>query len=200
MGEKNMPLSRRAWKLLRLALWSRKRGVFKRRLMMDIRLFLSYIKSLCYNPSHRLESIHYREHEFSFDETPIFHFRMRHPSSMRFRIPCLNTPSVDFDYDFEDDALCYNNHHPDANGYDRKSILTSGNEREEGDDLDDCESEDDARRSSAMVSSREKPQENDAGEIDLKAEEFIAKFYDQMKLQRQISYLQYHDMLSRGTS
>lgn len=30
-------------------------------------------------------------------------------------------------------------------------------------------------------------------EIDLRAEEFIAKFYEQMKLQRQISYLQYNE-------
>lgn len=31
-------------------------------------------------------------------------------------------------------------------------------------------------------------------EIDLRAEEFIAKFYEQMKIQRQISRLQYNDM------
>ncbi|XP_057776653.1 uncharacterized protein LOC130995399 [Salvia miltiorrhiza] len=30
-------------------------------------------------------------------------------------------------------------------------------------------------------------------EVDLKAEEFIANFYKQMKLQRQISYLQYNE-------
>ncbi|KAG6426832.1 hypothetical protein SASPL_111066 [Salvia splendens] len=33
-------------------------------------------------------------------------------------------------------------------------------------------------------------------EVDLKAEEFIANFYKQMKLQRQISYLQYHEKRS----
>lgn len=32
--------------------------------------------------------------------------------------------------------------------------------------------------------------------IDMKAEEFIAKFYQQIKLQRQISYLQYHETLA----
>ena len=37
-------------------------------------------------------------------------------------------------------------------------------------------------------------------EIDSKAEEFIARFYDQMKLQRQISYLQYNEMLERSMS
>ncbi|PHT94941.1 hypothetical protein BC332_02707 [Capsicum chinense] len=32
--------------------------------------------------------------------------------------------------------------------------------------------------------------------IDMKAEEFIAKFYEQIKLQRQISYLQCHGTLA----
>ncbi|XP_056168695.1 uncharacterized protein LOC130138498 [Syzygium oleosum] len=33
-----------------------------------------------------------------------------------------------------------------------------------------------------------------------RAEEFIAKIYEQMKLQRQISYLQYNEMLNRSAS
>nr|GME09853.1 uncharacterized protein LOC109191254 [Ipomoea batatas] len=42
---------------------------------------------------------------------------------------------------------------------------------------------------------------DDGGEeIDSKAEQFIAKFYDQIKLQRQISYLRYNEMLARGAN
>uniref|UniRef100_A0A0A9B6D4 Uncharacterized protein n=1 Tax=Arundo donax TaxID=35708 RepID=A0A0A9B6D4_ARUDO len=39
----------------------------------------------------------------------------------------------------------------------------------------------------------------DAG-VDVKAEEFIARFYAQMKLQRQISWLQYNEMMERSIS
>jgi hypothetical protein len=39
----------------------------------------------------------------------------------------------------------------------------------------------------------------DAG-VDVKAEEFIARFHAQMKLQRQISWLQYNEMMERSIS
>ncbi|RLN42787.1 hypothetical protein C2845_PM01G12840 [Panicum miliaceum] len=41
--------------------------------------------------------------------------------------------------------------------------------------------------------------EGDAG-VDVKADEFIARFYAQMKLQRQISWLQYNEMMQRSVS
>ncbi|KAL7198200.1 hypothetical protein ACSBR2_020674 [Camellia fascicularis] len=59
----------------------------------------------------------------------------------------------------------------------RKSFLKCGNE-------DDCED---------IVAC-------DDEENDLKAEQFIAKFYEQMKMQRQVSYLQYNEMIDRGTN
>ncbi|KAL6339560.1 hypothetical protein AAG906_034645 [Vitis piasezkii] len=168
-------LGRRAWNLLRLVLlWARKGGVFKRSLMMELRLVPKFLKKL---GNSRHDSIHYGERELSFDDTPIFHVKMHRPGSMRFKmphIPCIN-PQVDFDYDFE------------FNGDDggevgdgeeaRKSFLMGGDEEDSG--CGGCEEEEG---------------------IDVKAEEFIAKFYAQMKLQRQISYLQYNEMLNRGTS
>ncbi|XP_042491645.1 uncharacterized protein LOC122071343 [Macadamia integrifolia] len=114
----------------------------------------------------------------------------------RFRIPCLNPPPVVFDFD---EDLLFNNNQYD-NG--RKSLLLNGKEEEE-EDFDDCDSGDDGWTSSAVVSCREELLEEDddeGGEIDVRAEEFIAKFYQQMKLQLQISYIQYYDMLNRGTS
>lgn len=39
-----------------------------------------------------------------------------------------------------------------------------------------------------------------AGPVDIEAEEFIDRFYKQIKFQRQISLLQYQEMLARGAS
>ena len=168
---KNRGVARKAWNILRLALlWARKGGVFKRRIMMELR---QYIQRLGNNA--RQDRLHYGERELSFDETPIFHVKMnRRSSSMRFRlpnIPCITNPQVDFDYD--DDFI-----EEQAYGYDdgRKSFL-------KGQDEDD---DDDEEEEEEIVPSCE--QEDG---IDSRAEEFIAKFYAQMKLQRQISYLQY---------
>ncbi|XP_043721151.1 uncharacterized protein LOC122668680 [Telopea speciosissima] len=204
MGKKKTGFGRRAWKLLRLAfLWGRKGGVFRSRVMMDLRLLTSNIKQglLRHNNNYPYspDRIHNRERQFSFDDTPIFHFKMQRPASMRFRIPCLNPPSVDFDFDFDDDLL-YNNNNNNQFDNGRKSFLISGKEEE---DFDDCDSRNDRRRSSAVVSCQEElieEDEEEGGEIDIRAEEFIAKFYEQMKLQRQISYIQYNDMLNRGTN
>lgn len=109
----------------------------------------------------------YGERQLSFDDTPVIHVRMHRPSSLRFKlphIPCINPAQVDFnDFDFNED-----------NDYDdvaRKSFLKSADDEEYYGYDQVCE---------------------DQG-IDMKAEEFIAKFYEQMKLQRQISYLEYHD-------
>lgn len=172
-------IGRRTWNLLRMALlWARKGGVFKNRLMMDhFRMLPKFIKSLG-NHHHSKEdqqwgALHYGERQLSFDETPIIHVRMSRPSSLRFKIPnipCINPHPVDFDDDF--DAPCA-----------RKSFYRGA---EEEDEFDFCEEEVESVGC-------------DEG-IDRKAEEFIAKFYQQMKMQRQISYLQYNEMNNRGAN
>lgn len=138
--------------------------------MMDLRVVPKFLKSLGHATTTPRGQLHYyRERQLSFDKTPIFHVKMHRPASMRFNIPCI-TPQVDFDYDF-DDADC-----EDYDGA-RRSFL--GYHEEECDDQEKVPAEEE--------------------EIDLRAEEFIAKFYEQMKLQRQISYLQYTDKLNAGT-
>lgn len=62
----------------------------------------------------------------------------------------------------------------------------------EFDDDDDYVKE----RRSFLKEKQEDDNDDDDEGIDLKAEEFIANFYEQMKLQRQISYLQYNDNTS----
>ncbi|KAI6705832.1 hypothetical protein NL676_008794 [Syzygium grande] len=90
--------------------------------------------------------------------------------------PCIN-PHVnfnpEFDDDDDDDRLCYE--------YEavRKTFLKNGGEEETRFDKEDGRME----------------IEEEQG-IDRRAEEFIAKFYEQMKLQRQISHLQYNEMIN----
>lgn len=179
MQRKRSVVARRAWNILRLALlWARKGGIFKSRHLVDLRLLPKYIKSLRHTNDH-YGALHYGEREFSFDDTPIFHVKMHRPASLRFKmpnIPCIK-PQVDFDFDFDNDYErddeMYPDNHDDAP---RKSFLNTE------DEYVSCE-----------VSEEISCTGDEA--IDMKAEEFIAKFYDQIKLQRQISYLQYHETL-----
>ncbi|XP_010259377.1 PREDICTED: uncharacterized protein LOC104598837 [Nelumbo nucifera] len=193
MAKKKTSLGRRAWNLLRLALlWARKGGLLKRGLMMDLRILPNYIKSLR-NTAAR-DSIRYGERELSFDDTPLFHFKTPHrPASRRFHIPCINIPPVDFDFDFRDDYC--NDHDKKDGAYNQRGRRSFPGEEEEEERDYDCEGSRDDEQNSELVPCGEEEEG-----IDLRAEEFIAKFYAQIKLQRQISYLQYDEMLSRGAS
>ncbi|KAK3020571.1 hypothetical protein RJ639_046921 [Escallonia herrerae] len=181
--KKKADAARRAWNIVRLALlWARKGGVFKRRvlfLMMDLS---KNLRSLRHGHHRGALHYHYGERELSFDDTPVIHVKMHRPSSLRFRlphIPCINPRQVDFDFDFDDDD---NNAGDGGLYYDndvaRKSFLLESGDEGDTSGYEACE------------------EDNTSGGcdegIDLKAEEFIAKFYAQMKLQRQTSYLQYH--------
>ncbi|KAK2649592.1 hypothetical protein Ddye_017081 [Dipteronia dyeriana] len=160
MAKKNRGgAANRTWKLLRMALlWTGKGGVLRRRLMMEFKVVPKFIKNLK-NSSNSRDQLHYGERELSFDKTPIFHFKMHRPASMRFLIPCI-TPQADFDLDNDDD---YDQNY----GYGTDSYLKNDDQEEE---------------------------EEEEG-IDSRAEKFIAKFYDQIKMQRQISYLEYNERL-----
>ncbi|KAJ4838642.1 hypothetical protein Tsubulata_004235 [Turnera subulata] len=174
MPKKNSRVSHRAWHILRLALlWARKGGVFKRRLMMELRVVPKFLKGLGHTASR--DQLRYGERELSFDKTPIFHVKMHRPNSMRFNIPCI-TPQVDFDYDFDQVSECY-----DQDRAGRISFLKDAEDDDEGEEY-----------GYEVACEEEKNIAEEEEGIDLRAEEFIAKFYEQMKLQRQISYLQYH--------
>ncbi|CAI9774287.1 unnamed protein product [Fraxinus pennsylvanica] len=176
MQKNSSEFTRRAWKIIRLALlWAREGGVFRKRPAISLNTLPKYIKNLRHGGRGGGPLI-YGERELSFDATPLIHVKMHRPSSLQFKmphIPCINNPQVlDFEYDF------------DFNGSEEEIEMDYDNGVEEqysngcdGDDENGCDDE-----------------------IDLKAEEFIAKFYRQMKLQRQISYLQYNEMLTRGAS
>jgi Cotton fibre expressed protein len=109
------------------------------------------------------------EREFSFEETPVFRFKT---SSLRF-LPCV-TPSVD--QDFNQDEL---------------DLLVYQSEKEHE------EIEHDHREGERVELIEEGERLEEKG-IDARAEEFIARFYEEMKLQRQISAIQYYEMLERS--
>ncbi|KAI0530948.1 hypothetical protein KFK09_000497 [Dendrobium nobile] len=176
MGKKNgSPAThRRPWRLLRLALfWARKGAAFKQR------IFLNF-KNL-----RRADRLHYWEREFSFDDTPAFHFKINRPASLRLpRIPCI-TPSFSFD----DDKEIF------VERSKAMKLLEAGFGME-----DQHNDEIDLEISSSKLDTDavEKAEELEEQEIDSRAENFIMEFYEQIKLQRQISYLQYNEMLDRG--
>ncbi|KAK1354284.1 Beta-fructofuranosidase, insoluble isoenzyme CWINV6 [Heracleum sosnowskyi] len=179
MQMKKLNAARRAWNILRITLlWARKGGVLRRRLMLN---FPKYIKNLRHN--HGGNTYRYGERQLSFDDTPVIHVRMHRPSSLRFKlpnIPCINPAQVDFDFDFSDandDGFYYDD-------IARKSFLKSAEDQE------DDEEEEYSGLDVEVYGDHEN--EEQTANIDTKAEEFIAKFYEQMKLQRQISYLEYH--------
>ncbi|GMI73727.1 hypothetical protein like AT5G38700 [Hibiscus trionum] len=173
-----------AWNLLRLPLlWARKGGIFKRRVMMELRLVHKFLKgpgNTSTRNDHQMIGSHYKERQLSFDETPIFQFKMHHhhhrPASMRFLLPCISAEEVDFDFGVKD----YDNG--------RRSCST-GSESTEVEEVEEYGYEgcDEKGNSTPYPYSSEIEDEG----IDSKAEKFIAKFYEQMRLQRQISYLEY---------
>ena len=120
----------------------------------------------------------YQERQFSFKETPIFHFKSQKPGSTRFQhlphIPCINPP-----IDLDDEDGGYGVH----GGKCETRRVGKGVE------------EDGGRGREMSVDGLEVEVGWNEEEIDSKAEEFITRFYDQMKLQRQLSNLQHTEML-----
>ncbi|CAH8305370.1 unnamed protein product [Eruca vesicaria subsp. sativa] len=161
--------TQRAWSLVRMALlWGRKGGIFKKWHMFELRNLVSkHLKALAHHHSSSVDSVRYLgEKQLSFDETPIFNVKMHRPASMRFLLPCI-APPVDFDYDFELDR--------------QDSVRSYGY-------YDDSRNE----KCDRAVENYQEEEEGEKG-VDVRADEFIANFYQQMKLQRQISYLQYKE-------
>ncbi|CAL4914023.1 unnamed protein product [Urochloa decumbens] len=210
----------RAWRMLRLAvLWARRGGAaHSLRLLRTLRRHGHGLGG----GGARGDRLRYGEREFSIDETPAFRFRT--PSARVLRlIPCIapalpDTPGLyadDHRYFFRDAEMARDlednataaaaaayGYGADQQGSER------GYEYEYEEELSCCGGDDeqliervvaDACRASTAGSVAAGEGGEDAG-VDVKADEFIARFYAQMKLQRQISWLQYNEMMQRSVS
>ncbi|CAA7013134.1 unnamed protein product [Microthlaspi erraticum] len=160
----------KAWSLVRMALlWGRKGGVFKRWPLFELRNLLSkHLKALAHHNNGDSYLSRYGERQLSFDETPLFNVKkkMPRPTSLRSLLPCI-APPVEFGYDFEMDGED-----------DSDEVRSYGYDESYTEECDRTTVKDD--------------EEEEKG-VDVRAEEFIAKFYEQIKLQRQISYLEYKE-------
>ncbi|KAF8006649.1 hypothetical protein BT93_K0835 [Corymbia citriodora subsp. variegata] len=145
----------------------RRGGAFRRLLAVKFRLALTrFVESISggYRGSMTRDRIRYgeRERELSFDETPIFRLKMRRPGgSAGSRFRLPRIPCISPDVDFE---YGFFDGEKDASGRGRAWLPTE--------------------EAGTVRGRRDRPKEEEE-------EEFIANFYEQMKLQRQISYLRY---------
>lgn len=150
--------------------------------MADLRLFVSHLRSLGAG-DHPYGELHHGERELSFDETPTFHFKIHRP-----RFPCIEPPIKFDDNDDNDDGMFYKTGKPKGRFFQEEENVTDDDDGSKREVIHHQEEEDE-----------EEEEEEEEG-IDSKAEEFITKFYEQMKLQRQVSLLQYNEMLDRSMS
>ncbi|XP_047084228.1 uncharacterized protein LOC124695419 [Lolium rigidum] len=177
-------IGRKAWRLLRLAvLWARKGSAAH-----SLRL----LKTLRHGG--RKDQLRYGEREFSIDETPAFRFRTPSARVLRF-IPCIATAFPETPCVYGEDRYFF------SGARDRDDEGCVGDYDDDG-EPSECGVEDEQllervvmEASCGNVEAAEGAE--DAG-VDVKADEFIAKFYKQMKLQRQISWLQYNEMMHRS--
>uniref|UniRef100_A0A0D9VT41 Uncharacterized protein n=1 Tax=Leersia perrieri TaxID=77586 RepID=A0A0D9VT41_9ORYZ len=186
-------IGRRAWRLLRLAmLWARKgSAVHSLRLLSNLR---RAGVGVGIGGGGRGDRLRYGEREYSIEETPAFRFRT--PSARVLRlIPCIapavpDTPGI---YGDEDRYFfCRRDTEPECSGY-----YYNGEPSECGGEEDGPADEQLLELSMLEASAAAATEGEDAG-VDAKAEAFIARFHAQMKLQRQISWLQYNEMMERS--
>eukprot|EP01018_Ginkgo_biloba_P037668 Gb_29515 [translate_table: standard] len=199
----NHVVAKRLWNMLRFAIFMlRKGGVLKRKMMLDMHLMMKRGKvfgkslgNLVFHHSARrpLHGFGLKEYEFSCSNSPanpvfVHMAKRRHhsyfPSIPKF--PCIQPHPVDEDQD-ESNAIVISQA-PDYNA----EFFSKNNL-----DLSDFPALDESRPLSPFARSNFSVCEEE-DQVDRQAEEFISKFYQQIRLQRQISMVQYDEMLARG--
>lgn len=200
----------RAWRLLRLAvLWARKGGAaHSLRLLRTLR---RHGHGLGLGGAHRGDRLRHGEREYSIDETPAFRFRT--PSARVLRlIPCIAPAVPDTPGLYGDDRYFFSAAREMDEGvggycYGDDDPQTARDVEGEEEELSCCGDDEQLLERVVAEACRASTAGSVAGDggadadgVDVKAEEFIARFYAQMKLQRQISWLQYNEMMERSIS
>lgn len=196
----NQAVTKRLWNIVKMAfLLLRKGSVLKRKLMVDIHLMMKRGKVLLGNLllNHSLHSLGrspmsgfgLNDYEFSCSNSPApFSFHKHHSyfSSIA-RFSCIQPRALDEELDGKSNAVVIS-----QSEYFTKSnvdlsnlpVVLNG-----------------SRPLSPFCRSKEELFADQADpQVDRQAEEFISKFYEQIRLQRQVSLLRYDEMLARGAT
>ncbi|XP_040377485.1 uncharacterized protein LOC102699490 [Oryza brachyantha] len=202
--QQNASIGRRAWRLLRLAvLWARRgSAVHSLRLLSSLRR--AGVGLGVRSGGGRGDRLRYGEREYSIEETPAFRFRT--PSARVLRlIPCIAPAVADTPGFYGDEDryfFCRRDTEPGCSG---TGYYYNGEPSECGGEEDEIfrvgAAEEQLLELSMLEATAAAATEGAGGEdtgVDAKAEQFIAKFHAQMKLQRQISWLQYNEMMERS--
>uniref|UniRef100_A0A0D6QRH8 DUF761 domain-containing protein n=1 Tax=Araucaria cunninghamii TaxID=56994 RepID=A0A0D6QRH8_ARACU len=188
MAEKPL-IKRRLWNMLRIAVFMIRNGLLKRRhLQQELtkrgKVFTQNLRNLMFHGSSTPPSfaLGLRDYEFSCSNSPAFAFtghRYRHLNNY---FSCIY-PNVDGSPTF---AVDYS-----------KEYMTA-------DTLQSCDfptvEDVGTHETYNFGNGEELDADDDEEQVDKKSEEFIARFHKQIKFQRQMSLLQYDEMLARGAN
>ncbi|GLJ50823.1 hypothetical protein SUGI_1082520 [Cryptomeria japonica] len=210
-------IKKRLWSVLRIVIFMARRGVLKHRRLLKV-VGKNLGGSLMFHQSSTKNALGVKQYEFSCSnspENPGFRFKKR--KQLHHYLPSLSIPCMHAHPQEEEEEMEELN----SNRYSVGPVLLDmSKEYITRDNLEACqfngvneefccsghlqtfEDWKTACSSSLHSSSRWSIREGEEGvhQVDKKAEEFIAKFYNEMELERQFSFCQYREMLARGAS
>ncbi|XP_021297917.1 uncharacterized protein LOC110426906 [Herrania umbratica] len=200
-------IAKRLWNVLRITFFMIRKGLIsKRKLMMDMNLMMKRGKLLRKSLSNLISHHHHskrvtrgsvglQEYEFSCSNSPnpvFFHVSKRKHHNY---FPCINPPEVIEEEDDDDDQQ-HLEQEPNAVVLVPKTPEYSFNFRFDASELAPGEERSPLLSPfSVRVSNYSSEDETDGlnRQVDDEAEEFIKRFYEQLKAQSRIQLLQYQD-------
>ncbi|XP_020248389.1 uncharacterized protein LOC109825889 [Asparagus officinalis] len=192
--------AKRLWNFFRVAYFMMRKGLIsKRKLVMDMNLFMkrgkimskNLRKNLIHHHHHHRRSSGYgfslQEYEFSCSDSPnpvFFHSKRRHNHHHYF--PCLNSNAVEDSVETPSHARAVPRIEYSPSPSPSPLPLPSPSPSPFSVRISNFSDEEDGDESM----SRE--------EVDDEAEQFIKRFYEQLRAQKSIALIEYQEMLARG--